>query len=109
MCRRYFGLLPYLRGVATAAGAACLERLLFRIRTWQAGAALHSVSFFSIAEPADVEAQGLDIVDALRHHQVLVHQVAAVRVRLEQRTKTRAGGGHNVFLKKRKASHLCIL
>lgn len=48
------------------------------IQTWQAGAALHSVRFFAITQPADVEAQRFDIVNTLRHHQVLVHQVAAV-------------------------------
>lgn len=55
------------------------------IQTWQAGAALHSVCLLSITQPADVEAQRLDIIDALRHHQVLVHQVAAVRARLGQK------------------------
>lgn len=55
------------------------------IYTWQAGTALHSVRFFSITKTADIKAQGFDIINALRHHQVLVHQVAAVRVRLEQR------------------------
>ena len=54
------------------------------IHTWQAGAALHSVRFLSITQPADVEAQRLDIIDTLRHHQVLMHQVAAVRTRLGQ-------------------------
>lgn len=56
-----------------------------RIHTWQAGAALHSVRFLSITQPADVEAKWLDIIDTLRHHQVLMHQVAAVRARLEHK------------------------
>lgn len=55
------------------------------IQTWQAGAALHSVCFLSITQPADVEAQRLDVINTLRHHQVLVHQVAAVGARLGQK------------------------
>lgn len=55
------------------------------IQTWQAGAALHPVRFLSITKPADVEAQRLDVIDTLRHHQVLVHQVAAVGAGLGQK------------------------
>lgn len=58
------------------------------MHTWQAGAALHSVCFLSITQPADIEAKRLDIIDTLRHHQVLMHQVAAVRARLEQKEGT---------------------
>lgn len=54
------------------------------IHTWQAGAALHSVGLLSVAQPADVEAKRLDIINPLCHHQVLVYQVAAVGARLEQ-------------------------
>ncbi|KAG7278102.1 hypothetical protein CRUP_029047 [Coryphaenoides rupestris] len=42
--------------------------------TWQLGARLHAVRLLAIAQPADVEAQRLDVVDALGHHQVLLHQ-----------------------------------
>lgn len=56
-----------------------------RVGTLQAGAALHSVRFFSIAQPADVEAEGLNVIDPLCHHQVLVHQIAAVRAGLKQK------------------------
>lgn len=55
------------------------------IPTWQAGTPLHPVGFLSITQPADVETQRLDVVDAFSHHQVLVHEVTAVRARL--RTK----------------------
>lgn len=54
------------------------------IHTWQAGAALHSVGLLSVAQPANVEAKRLDVIDALCHYQVLVHQVAAVGAGLEQ-------------------------
>lgn len=56
-----------------------------RVGTLQAGAALHSVCFFSIAQPTDVEAEGLNVIDPLCHHQVLMHQIAAVRARLKQK------------------------
>lgn len=52
------------------------------IHTRQAGAALHSVRFLSITQPADVEAQRFDIINTLGHHQILMHQVAVVRARL---------------------------
>lgn len=55
--------------------------------TWQAGAALHSVCVLPVTQPADVEAQRLDIIDTLCHHQVLVHQIAAVRARLGQKDR----------------------
>lgn len=63
-----------------------------RIHTWQVGAALHSVCFLSITKAADVETQGLDIIDALCDHQVLMHQVAAVRARLEQKLRVHSQG-----------------
>lgn len=55
------------------------------IQTWQAGTALHSVRVLPLTQPADVEAQRLNVIDALRHHQVLVHQVASVRAGLGQK------------------------
>lgn len=55
------------------------------IHTWQVCTALHSVCLLSITQTADVEAQGFDIVNTLSHHQILVHQVAAVRARLGQK------------------------
>lgn len=57
-------------------------------QTWQAWASLHSVSFLPITKPADVEAERFDVINTLRHHQVLVHQVAAVRARLGQKDGT---------------------
>lgn len=56
-----------------------------RVGTLQTGAALHSVCFLSIAQPADVEAKGLNVINPLCHHQVLMHQIAAVRARLQQK------------------------
>lgn len=57
------------------------------VHTWQAGTTLHSVCFLSITQPADVEAQRFDIINTLRHHQVLMHEVAAVRARLGQKER----------------------
>lgn len=58
-----------------------------RVGTLQAGAALHSVCFLSIAQPTDVEAKGLNVIDPLCHHQVLMHQIAAVRARLQTKRR----------------------
>lgn len=57
--------------------------------TWQAGSRLHPVRFLSIAEPTNVETQRPDVVDALSHNQVLMHQVAAVGARLEAQHERR--------------------
>lgn len=55
--------------------------------TWQTGPALHPVCFLSVAQPADVVTQRFDVVDTLRHHQVLMDQVAAVGSRLGEDKK----------------------
>lgn len=59
------------------------------IHTWQAGSRLHPVRFLSITEPTNVETQRPEIIDALSHNQVLVHQVAAVGARLEAKHESR--------------------
>ena len=53
-------------------------------RTWELAAALHPVGVLAVTQTADVVAQGFDIVNTLRHHQVLLDQVAPVRTRLEK-------------------------
>lgn len=58
------------------------------IHTWQAGTTLHSICFLSITQLADVEAQRFDVIDTFSHHQILLHQVAAIRARLGQRGHT---------------------
>lgn len=60
------------------------EHIQVWLHTWQTRARLHSVRFLPITEPTDVETQRPDIIDALGHNQVLVHQVATVGARLEQ-------------------------
>lgn len=62
-----------------------------RVHTLQAGAALHSVRFLPVTQPADVEAERLNVIDPLCHHQVLVHQVAAVRAGLAAERETSQG------------------
>ena len=52
------------------------------VYTWEVAAALHAVRLLAVAEAADVDAQGLEVLDALGDHQVLLDQVAAVRARL---------------------------
>lgn len=59
------------------------------IHTWQAGTRLHPVRFLSITEAANVETQRPDVIDALSHNQVLVHEIAAVGARLEGKHESR--------------------
>lgn len=62
-----------------------------RVHTLQAGAALHSVRFLPVTQPADVEAERLNVINPLCHHQVLVHQEAAVRAGLAAERETSWG------------------
>lgn len=62
-----------------------------RVHTLQDGAALHSVRFLPVTQPADVEAEWLNVINSLRHHQVLVNQEAAVRTGLAAERETSSG------------------
>lgn len=71
------------------------DLLVNYIHTWQAGTTLHSVRFLSITQLADVEAQRFDVIDALSHHQILLHQVAAIRAGLGNRGHSMKEVYHN--------------